>query len=293
MLKLETAMCELAFAGQVEGLDERLASMKKLIANLFQLVRDVATALRPPILDAGIASAIEWQVRRFEERTQIPCLVEVPEQLPRLADAKAINDFLLRRRSSLTLVPIKERSLEICGDEKRLDNLRTGTSLFKGRLSLKALGAFLVPLPLPYRQANAPGKPVLVVENHNSFWSFGEWNQTALRYSALVYGAGEAFRSTGQALGQVLREVGGDGAEYLGDLDPKGVGIPLEFNRASSTQDLQVRPALDLYQWLLAHGHRREKPECRGATAQMATSPAIEAPREPTVRTSAAATPSG
>ncbi|HEX5843726.1 MAG TPA: ATP-binding protein, partial [Pseudomonas sp.] len=93
VLKLETAMCELAFAGQVEGLDERLASMKRLIAQLFQLVRDVATALRPPILDAGIASAIEWQVRRFEARTQIPCLVEVPDNLPPLSDAKAIGLF--------------------------------------------------------------------------------------------------------------------------------------------------------------------------------------------------------
>jgi PAS domain S-box-containing protein len=93
VLKLETAMCELAFAGQIEGLDERLASMKKLIANLFQLVRDVATALRPPILDAGIASAIEWQVRRFEARTQIPCLVDVPDNLPALSDAKAIGLF--------------------------------------------------------------------------------------------------------------------------------------------------------------------------------------------------------
>ena len=93
VLKLETAMCELAFAGQVEGLDERLGSMKKLIAQLFQLVRDVATALRPPILDAGIASAIEWQVRRFEARTQIPCLVEVPDHLPPLSDAKAIGLF--------------------------------------------------------------------------------------------------------------------------------------------------------------------------------------------------------
>ncbi|WP_414705415.1 PAS domain-containing sensor histidine kinase [Pseudomonas sp.] len=93
VLKLETAMCELAFAGQVEGLDERLGSMKKLIAQLFQLVRDVATALRPPILDAGIASAIEWQVRRFEARTQIPCLVDVPDNLPPLSDAKAIGLF--------------------------------------------------------------------------------------------------------------------------------------------------------------------------------------------------------
>jgi signal transduction histidine kinase len=93
VLKLETAMCELVCAGQIPELDERLTSMKRLIAQLFQLVRDVATALRPPILDAGIASAIEWQVRRFEERTQISCLVDVPEHLLRLPDAQAIGLF--------------------------------------------------------------------------------------------------------------------------------------------------------------------------------------------------------
>ncbi|MDD0973416.1 PAS domain-containing sensor histidine kinase [Pseudomonas fontis] len=93
VLKLETSMCELAYAELDPGLNERLGSMKRLIAQLFQLVRDVATALRPPILDAGIASAIEWQARRFEARTQIPCLVEVPENLPPLSDAKATSLF--------------------------------------------------------------------------------------------------------------------------------------------------------------------------------------------------------
>lgn len=93
VLKLETSMCELAYAELDPGLSERLNSMKRLIAQLFQLVRDVATALRPPILDAGIASAIEWQARRFEARTQIPCLVQVPDNLPVLSDAKAIGLF--------------------------------------------------------------------------------------------------------------------------------------------------------------------------------------------------------
>ncbi|TBU92203.1 PAS domain-containing sensor histidine kinase [Stutzerimonas kirkiae] len=93
VLKLETSMCELSYAYLDPGLQGRLGNMKKLIAQLFQLVRDVATALRPPILDAGIASAIEWQARRFEARTQIPCLVDVPENLPPLPDAKAIGLF--------------------------------------------------------------------------------------------------------------------------------------------------------------------------------------------------------
>ncbi|MCO7514125.1 PAS domain S-box protein [Pseudomonas guariconensis] len=93
VLKLEVSMCELAYAELDPGLNERLASMKRLIAQLFQLVRDVASALRPPILDAGIASAVEWQARRFEARTQIPCLVQVPENLPPLSDAKATGLF--------------------------------------------------------------------------------------------------------------------------------------------------------------------------------------------------------
>ncbi|WP_312932236.1 PAS domain S-box protein [Pseudomonas sp.] len=93
VLKLEVSMCELAYAELDPGLQERLSSMKRLIAQLFQLVRDVATALRPPILDAGIASAIEWQARRFEARTQIPCLVQVPDSLPALSDAKATGLF--------------------------------------------------------------------------------------------------------------------------------------------------------------------------------------------------------
>ncbi|MCC6075045.1 PAS domain S-box protein [Pseudomonas sp. GCM10022188] len=93
VLKLEISMCQLAHGEQDADLRERLQHMSKLLAQLFQVVRDVATALRPPILDAGIASAIEWQARRFEARTQIPCLVEVPEQLPPLGDAKATGLF--------------------------------------------------------------------------------------------------------------------------------------------------------------------------------------------------------
>jgi Uncharacterized protein conserved in bacteria C-term(DUF2220) len=182
-----------------------------------------------------------------------------PGQLESLAP---INEFLLRRRGSLLVVPIKERSLEIYGDEKRLDGMCSGDSLFGGRLQLATLGCFRVPQPLPYRQADAPGKPVLVVENHNSFWSFGEWNHQAKRYAAVVYGSGEAFRLTGRALQQVLYEVGGNGAEYLGDLDPKGVRIPGDFNRTAETGSPLVRPAMDFYRWLLANGRRRHRPEC-------------------------------
>jgi PAS domain S-box-containing protein len=122
VLKLETSMCELAYAQLDPGLHERLNSMKRLIAQLFQLVRDVATALRPPILDAGIASAIEWQARRFEARTQIPCLVQVPESLPPLSDAKAIGLFRILQEALTNVMRhaqahTVELTLALAGDE--------------------------------------------------------------------------------------------------------------------------------------------------------------------------------
>lgn len=188
-----------------------------------------------------------------------------------LEAAKSINEFLLKRRGPLPLVPIKERSLEIFGDEKRLDLLRTGGTLFAGRLSLKSIGAFQVPFPLPYRKADAPGRPVLILENHNSFWSFGEWNNEARMYSAVVYGNGEAFRSTEAALTQVLHEVSGVGAEYLGDIDPPGIGIPVLFNKSLSTAGTQVAPAIEFYEWLLGNGIRRTRAsDTRSLTADAA-----------------------
>lgn len=93
VLKLEVSMCELGFGHLDPGLQDRIGTMKRLLAQLFQQVRDVATALRPPILDAGLGSAIEWQATRFEARTWIPCLVQVPEQLPALSEAIATGLF--------------------------------------------------------------------------------------------------------------------------------------------------------------------------------------------------------
>lgn len=188
---------------------------------------------------------------------------------PQLESLLPVNEFLLRRRGSLLRVPVKERSLEIFGDEKRLDRMCVGGMIF-GKLPLSALSCFQVSAPLPYRPAAAPGCPVLVVENKDSFWSFGEWNAFAKRYSAVVYGQGEAFHSTGAALAQTMREVGANHALYFGDLDPKGVRVPLEFNRKTESGHPQVGPAMGLYSWLTSSGVRRAKPECAEAPIDLA-----------------------
>lgn len=169
--------------------------------------------------------------------------------------AKVINDWLISRKGRFMIVPLRERSLEIFGDEKYLDSRVRSNALFGGRLALSAIGARKVDFPMPYRhQPGRPARPVLIVENHHTFFSLGEWNAQAARYAAVVYGSGSAITASGTALDEVIREVDGDGAEYFGDLDPEGIAIPLLYNQNHETQ---LQPATWLYQKLITIGRHR------------------------------------
>lgn len=57
---------------------ERLTDLRQTIDETIRQVRRIATDLRPGVLDDfGLASAVEWQAGRFEDRTGIECLVDV------------------------------------------------------------------------------------------------------------------------------------------------------------------------------------------------------------------------
>ncbi|NIF28895.1 hypothetical protein F3J44_21255 [Pantoea sp. Tr-811] len=171
------------------------------------------------------------------------------------AIAFTINEWLIQRRGIFMQVPLRERSLEIFGDEKFLDNRVRNGALFSGRMPLSVIGAMRVEHPLAYRPADAVGLPVLVVENHHTFWSIGEWNEHAKRYSAIVYGSGNTICASGLALKEVMREREALQAEYFGDVDPEGLSIPLKFNKLHETQ---LTPSLFFYEMLLDMGRRRD-----------------------------------
>lgn len=171
-----------------------------------------------------------------------------------LGTALAINEWMIRRRDGFMAVPLRERALELFGDEKYLDLRVRNDALFGGRLPLREIGAFQVVPPLPHRKADAPGRPVVVVENHHTYWSLAEWNLTAKRYATVVYGAGYAVSATSRALGDVLRQTQGSSVFYFGDLDPVGVRIPLQLIDAGHTA---MKPDLALYELALHYGRRR------------------------------------
>ena len=56
----------------------RLAKIREVIDETIGHVRQIAADLRPGVLDDfGLASAVEWEAGRFENRTETPCAVEI------------------------------------------------------------------------------------------------------------------------------------------------------------------------------------------------------------------------
>ena len=109
-----------------------------------------------------------------------------------------------------------------------------------------------------------------MLENKDTYWSFGEWNTGELFLGRGLWRQ-EAFQSTGAALAQTMREVQAGHALYFGDLDPKGfafLGIQPQ-NRNRPAAGLACDGALC---WLVSNGVSRPKPECTEAPPDLAAS---------------------
>ncbi len=175
-------------------------------------------------------------------------------------DLLRLNEFLTAGGRERPLVPIKERSLQVFGDEKRLDAL-LATVLFRtDRLSLSALRCELVGEPLGWRRGPKPGGPLLILENAATWHSYCRWNEACGRFSAVVYGKGFVIAESVRFLAEIFRELGGHcPVEYFGDLDPPGVLIPYRASVLARELGLPpIEPHLWSYRRLLELGRGQE-----------------------------------
>jgi signal transduction histidine kinase len=77
-----------------EELGQKMAAMSQLIDSSIQTVREIATDLRPAMLDdLGLPPAIEAQTQRFEERTGISCAFTTPMDDLALGEPQATAVF--------------------------------------------------------------------------------------------------------------------------------------------------------------------------------------------------------
>jgi hypothetical protein len=123
---------------------------------------------------------------------------------------RAVN-ALLGAGGSPRVVPLRERSLQLTGDEKALDTLSRGRVFAPGPLSLDVLRAAPVSPPL-VSQTVGPGPVTLLVENYSAYHSLAATVPSDGEVGTVVYSAGNTLRT-------VLTTVAGappDALSYFG-----------------------------------------------------------------------------
>lgn len=204
-----------------------------------------AQLVRTPVARDGSWRAFPWHHR-----------LSWIADLPFLADGHL--EFLQKVHEGLVAgnfrepAPMKYRSLQLTGSEKRLEKL-IRTELFRpGRLNLDMLGCFTEILPLAWEQvADAPR--LLVFENAGPFAvaRMVLRNMKSPPYGMIGFGGGKAFISSVRHLATLDCLV--QTISYVGDFDREGLAIPQEAAKIATSIGLPpILPATELHEAMLS-----------------------------------------
>lgn len=241
---LATVVAELAAAGLVQ-----LPSADRLMDRTAQpplpqritLLSRTPPAMSPRQIARNIAwrPELAWAATAELTRGQLATLQQLNVWF---RDAKPTRD-----------VPMRERSLEIFGDEKALDRLVRSALFSPMRLSLAQLRAYRSRPPLPAIRVG-DGHVLLVVENSDTFDTMVRRLDGGLsNVRHVAWGAGAAFEASVASIGRLP---GITAVSYFGDVDADGLRFPT--NAATLATELglpPIEPAASLYQMLFERGH--------------------------------------
>ncbi len=112
-LKIEISLLGRQIQPTQPELLPRITDMAELVDSSMRTIRDLATELRPSVLDTlGLAAAIEWQAEAFQNRTGIQCQVTAQVANANLGDDLATAVFRIFQES-LTNVARHSEATEV------------------------------------------------------------------------------------------------------------------------------------------------------------------------------------
>ena len=166
-----------------------------------------------------------------------------------------VNEYIQNRDPRAPSIPARERSLQLFGHEKTIDR---NPGLFGKKIPLSAIDCFHVPEPIPFAPLEllpTASRPLIIIENTNTYDSLCKANRIAREFAAVVYGKGFKVThpaSACEALSGIEHQVKASGILYFGDLDPEGLDIPKKISEHRSAAGLSpVRAETRLYRALL------------------------------------------
>jgi PAS domain S-box-containing protein len=127
-LRMGISLLRLQFGKDQPPLVERVEALMARVDETIHVVRNVATSLRPAVLDMGLTSALEWLASEFSRNTSIPCRLKAPSARLELDDERATAAFRVIQES-LTNVTRHSRASRVdirlkCGREQVLIEVR-------------------------------------------------------------------------------------------------------------------------------------------------------------------------
>ena len=100
-LKMDLAWLQKRLGPDQQPLVEKTRAMSRVVDDFVQAIRQIATDLRPGILDDfGLEAAVEWQLEEFQQRSDIKCIFDsdmkacVPEKSASTAAFNILNEAL-------------------------------------------------------------------------------------------------------------------------------------------------------------------------------------------------------
>jgi hypothetical protein len=254
LLAVECDDALLEAAPQLQSDPDRRRRLLELLTSLrddgrieWSVARD--RSVRPELPSFVILTAINTDAAPASPLTKVPWRPELEwayelRLTPVEDDVLAtINSYRRDRDPDAALIPHRERSLLLFGDEKRLDRLIRGRLFEPGRLSLELLDCYWAAPPIAWKAVGA-GASCVISENAASWHTLRD--VCADLFAAVAYGGGGAFV---QSIAGLV-DAGFDRLLYIGDLDAEGVAIP---QRAAVTAERFRLPAPEphLIQWQL------------------------------------------
>lgn len=275
----------LAVLKELEHEEQLVLPKSKKCWDLQSELPDYVTAVRKKEEEARLKRKAVISSMQEETAWEPKCMAAFAHKLKSIAElerAVKVNTYLLHRPEDVVAIPHRERALMIFGDEKALDN-NTRKGLFNGRITLSELDCFYCPEPLPFHALSMDsieitGKPLLVVENANTYWSCCRANAVVKRYAAVIYGQGfkvmaNAANRANDGLLDIENKLNSKGIFYFGDLDPTGIAIPTRINECREENSLPPLYAEQNLYWALLEMNRTvdyEKSQLRDHDPQRA-----------------------
>lgn len=211
----------------------------------------------------GIPRLPVWILRNDQEKTKRERLEGHiwAQELTFLADLplEVNNDWLILDRwlknggRSADIIPVRERSLEIFNDEKRLDSFLRRKPFATGLVSLATFNCYYVAAPIAWQPGPEAARsfPGIVIENSNTYATVCEFNKRGGWFAYVAYGGGNAFTATQEGAGEVAADYGHDTIYYFGDIDWDGLQIAAIAARRLATRKTMLLLYETFYQLLI------------------------------------------